>query len=72
MHTNDHHRPAILTLIFQPETYFCFKAANAVNKLLFANTLFRDLPDIIWLAMTIFRDHALSTLVLIYHPYGKD
>lgn len=65
MHTNDHHRPAILTLIFQPETYFCFKAANAVNKLLFATTLFRDLPDIIWLAMTIFRDHALSTLALI-------
>lgn len=39
---------------------FSARFENTVNQLLFAASLFRDLPKINWFATTILRDHALS------------
>lgn len=38
-----------------------------VNQLLFATTLFRDLSEMNWFAVTNFRDQALSTPVFHYN-----
>lgn len=63
----------LLNLSANIKTFHWFLGLT-LNQLLFAMTLFCNLPDINWFAATYINDQALSTPILLngLHPYGKD